>query len=801
MRTPRFASGALVLAVLATASRGAGTITTAGATITAGTGSPAGTVTTDAAARAGLAPAIPPVGTLGTIGTFSSQLPAFPGGGTGADGAFTASGAVAGISGTFNYTTFTVNAGASVTYSGSTTIRTTGDVVLDGPVTSSTVGSSITFVCGGSFSIGAAGKVETTASASPVLLDVAGGFTGAVGAKVNAKGDAEVRTHGGNVALPGTTLRASFGNLTVRSSGGITESLGATLDANGTGGGSLLVQAFGGDVALSTPATLQATSGTGSIAIEASQNATFSGGSSSLAAGDGTISISAFGGDVKFLAGGSIEGATGGVHVRASGGIRRTGGVRLDPGGPLTLTAFGGDVDVQPSGGGLTFDTGGDLTLEASGSVLLDGVDFRSATRVLLRALGDRVLLNGAIVDGMGPLLDVRAANRIVADTGVYNADVVSLSAGAGGFTGGLAQLNAHIGDFNLTTLGPVSLGGGIVGQADISITSCDAGVTILPGVEVRTGGKTAGGTSGKITIQSFADTAGVIDVSGSTIASGNSQNGTAGDVRLIVHQGKIGGGGGEKIDAKTPSKSKLTVTGTIDLGSSPPDLAAPPTFRAGPLEIDFGAPVTKGKKRVYSATGAVLVLTPDASGRSHVAFSLTRTGDLAGVPADGEIDPTFSVGAFVAKGAIVLTKGKYALGRIRGGLIIPCVYVGHAAVTESATAGKDKLTLSMGFDTGEGPLLPVSDFTLTFGGGFAVTIPKEQFTRKGLRDSFKGNVLGTRTVVIDHAKGTVSVTGKEMDLGTLPAATGPVTVSVVFGRIDRANTVVMSRTGAKLTY
>ena len=89
MRIPHIAAAALLLAVASSGVRADGVIDTSGATLTLGTGTPQGTLTTAPALPAGPAPTIPAVGTLGSIGTFSSTMPAFPGGGTGVDGAFT----------------------------------------------------------------------------------------------------------------------------------------------------------------------------------------------------------------------------------------------------------------------------------------------------------------------------------------------------------------------------------------------------------------------------------------------------------------------------------------------------------------------------------------------------------------------------------------------------------------------------------------------------------------------------------------------------------------------------------------
>ncbi|MHC4861014.1 MAG: hypothetical protein ACYTDY_13085 [Planctomycetota bacterium] len=109
-----------------------GTIDTTGATVEVGTAPMLGTKTIEPCPVPGAPPMLPPIGGLGTPGTFTGSLPAFPGGGDGSNLEFHATGDMVIPGGTYNHTTYRVDNSATVTYSGPVTIRTTGDVNIEG---------------------------------------------------------------------------------------------------------------------------------------------------------------------------------------------------------------------------------------------------------------------------------------------------------------------------------------------------------------------------------------------------------------------------------------------------------------------------------------------------------------------------------------------------------------------------------------------------------------------------------------------------------------------------------------------
>src|SRR6185295_14107013 len=123
------ATTTMFLLLLAGGARANGTIDTTSAAFSPGTAPTAGVVTIDPCVTGGNAPSIPPLGTLGSIGAMTGSLPAFPGGGSGG-GAFHATSDQTLAGGSFDFATYVVDAGVTVTYSGAVTIRTTGDVSI-----------------------------------------------------------------------------------------------------------------------------------------------------------------------------------------------------------------------------------------------------------------------------------------------------------------------------------------------------------------------------------------------------------------------------------------------------------------------------------------------------------------------------------------------------------------------------------------------------------------------------------------------------------------------------------------------
>jgi len=117
MKSARRTAVALAVSLAALASapaRSDGTIASSGATIEAGTGSPAGPVTLDPSAGPKSPPAVPSVPAPGALGAMTGAIPAYSGGGAAGNFLATADMTVAG--GTYNSTTYTLNTGVFKVY-------------------------------------------------------------------------------------------------------------------------------------------------------------------------------------------------------------------------------------------------------------------------------------------------------------------------------------------------------------------------------------------------------------------------------------------------------------------------------------------------------------------------------------------------------------------------------------------------------------------------------------------------------------------------------------------------------------
>src|SRR6185295_13988035 len=140
--------------------------------------------------------------------------------------------------------------------------------------------------------------------------------------------------------------------------------------------------------------------------------------------------------------------------------------------------------------------------------------------------------------------------------------------------------------------------------------------------------------------------------------------------------------------------------------------------------------------------------------------FTFKRIGDLTGVvPQEGDVEMRYTSSVLDGKGTVKLSKGRYALGKVRGALVAPNLYVANAKATIKG-GGKDALTLLVGLATNGQTPDAASDLTLKFGGTWTVTIPAAKFERKKDRYVLKKDaaIPGVTTATLDYVKETISV-------------------------------------------
>ncbi len=258
------------------------------------------------------------------------------------------------------------------------------------------------------------------------------------------------------------------------------------------------------------------------------------------------------------------------------------------------------------------------------------------------------------------------------------------------------------------------------------------------------------------------------------------------------------------KLDATDNSKSTLVTAGFLDTGpDADPDFVAAATVTLGGLSIPVDGLVPNASGTVYSYSGAGLLFQVKTSktGSSKAVFRVKYQGDLSGqVDPDAPVTLSFDNGTVDGTGEVGLEAGVYALGKKRGSLVAPNLYL-YKVKAVLKGAGEDGLTLKAGIATGGTTPDTAPAVTVGFGDTFSATIPSESFTRNGDRYEFRGDQGGITQVILDYLRETVTVKGKGLDLGTFAAGPVPVLVTVGIDGDSRSVRVRMGRKGTALVY
>jgi hypothetical protein len=254
--------------------------------------------------------------------------------------------------------------------------------------------------------------------------------------------------------------------------------------------------------------------------------------------------------------------------------------------------------------------------------------------------------------------------------------------------------------------------------------------------------------------------------------------------------------------DAKTPAKSKLIAAGFFDLGPDEPDLTKSATLDVGGFSFAIPGLTLKGKNYVYAQPGMDFTVFTNPARSSRARFRVRTTGDLTGkVDLNGPLTLKFTSGDVNgATGLVNLTAGRYAIGRIRGALVKPNLYLSLVKAVVKG-GGKDSLTTVLGLATNGVTPAAASDFTLQFGATYAATIPAASFVKKGDKFVFKGSAGGVTSATLDYLRETITVNAKNVDLGTYAPGGNSVLVSVGLGAAQHAVRVRMVRTGRAMKY
>ncbi len=790
-----------------------GTILTAGASLATGTAPAQGSIFSTPSSLPIAPPSRLPLPELGELGAMPETVGTFPGGGTGADGAFLATEDMTVAGGTLNYTTYEVQSGVTVTYTSSVTILATGDVTIDGVLQTDAEEAPLTVQCAGSFTVGVAGDIFGNQDDSPVTLDIGLDFTGPEQdvCSIDGDGGTTIRTYG----LAEGTGDIDLGSLSVDGGGGDVEILAARSFRSfggrvNTGSAALMVKALGGDIDVAA-FNLNIGFGGTMIAFEASGNVIV-GDNTSINTGDGHIEITAFGGDVTFRENARTNTSTGNIDYRASGSIIWEDDCRANTSqGNITLTAFGGDVILIRSG-----DTGrpnlntsmGNLTLQASRNIEMnDDINMNTATGDhIVRAHGGSLTFAG-IADfpafsQTNGRMEFNARDSVTGTVDRVSGDQTDISAGAGGIdltVDGTNDVDANQGALNIISIGDVRLVGDFEGDQGVSVTSLTGDVDVSD-AEVFSGADfSLDGISSDVVISSFGGSGSVIDAAGGTLRTGNALT-RSGDLHLRVHAAPA-------IEAKsvaltlpgTRRRPQLRISGSVDMSAQQEALAARAEVSVGgrTIVMDPLLSARGGKQFDYRDDTVRFSLIPPRSGSSRARFVLHVREDFTGfAELDGPLPIRLSTARFQAVATVVLDGGRYRGQRLPGTLIRPGAYVQNPLVRLRGE-GRDTFAATLGYAAPANIPGTAPDFRFDLGDNISVTIPGGDFTPRGSRFVFRGNVNGVTNVTIDARRGRVTVRGKEATFGAGEAGLAPLRVLLGVGN-DVTNAFVGAQRTAK---
>lgn len=255
--------------------------------------------------------------------------------------------------------------------------------------------------------------------------------------------------------------------------------------------------------------------------------------------------------------------------------------------------------------------------------------------------------------------------------------------------------------------------------------------------------------------------------------------------------------------NATTPAKGLFVASGFFDTGSSGAGLSGAATLTIGTREFQIPDLVKSPDGRTYSYAkdGLSFTVRSNPARSSKAKFVLRFRGDLAAsAPTTGSVELRFRNAAVDGRCVVQLAKGAYKLGKIRGALSAPNLFLVRAKASVPGS-GKDTMTAVLGLASGGTTPAAAPDLVVQFGPKLSVPVQGSQFTRKGDQYVFQGDANGLTSVKLDYLRETLTVTGKNLDLGTFPAGEGPLRVVVALGSENRGVAVRVNRTGNKFRY
>jgi titin len=248
----------------------------------------------------------------------------------------------------------------------------------------------------------------------------------------------------------------------------------------------------------------------------------------------------------------------------------------------------------------------------------------------------------------------------------------------------------------------------------------------------------------------------------------------------------------------KSGSPSKLTVSGEFDVGGRNVDVGTAATFGVGTGLLGVAAPVKKGSSYTFSAAGVKVTLKP-SSGSSRVGFTLQTDDAHVALPGpDDTLTIAYENGSFRAVGTVRLAGGVF-LPPKKGSYVDPPFNV-VTVVASLKSGAKDTLSVKGGFYPTDGVPAAAPEVHVSFG-PYDLVAASLDFKRVGNSWVFKESGLGSTTVTLDYAKGTLSVVVKGVELGSYGAGSEPVHVLVEFAGVHFEDTPSLASNGKSLKY
>lgn len=250
--------------------------------------------------------------------------------------------------------------------------------------------------------------------------------------------------------------------------------------------------------------------------------------------------------------------------------------------------------------------------------------------------------------------------------------------------------------------------------------------------------------------------------------------------------------------------KDSLVASGFYDDGGLGPDYTQPVTVDVGGFEEVFTL-VPNGRHTAYKFKGQRLrfAVVPNLRGSSRGRFAMR----IAKTTLGGLIDPAQAVdfhfraaGLPDAQGRVVLTGGRYRLGRKRGALILPPFFPVRATATLRG-ANLDTLSFKGGFATNGTTPASLGGVQFAFG-NFSQMIDGSAFTKAGDRFTYAAIQGKTKVaMVIDFLRETVTLRASKVELGDVAGPTADFLFDAGAGAGPIRNTVRLGAKGAKRFY